>query len=117
MRFTPPGIQRLSRSGSPESCFWVVRYGSRSSFEKLKDTPLLAGKTSLMISPRHEEARKMASAVRERLKAEGAIGFENHPVSVLRRMDLGPESCRDLLHYVPGRVGAPRRNQSGTCFF
>ena len=59
----------------------------------------------------------MASAVRERLKAEGAIGFETYPVSVLRRMDLGPESCRDLLHCVPGRVGVPRRNQSGTCFF
>jgi hypothetical protein len=57
-----------------------------------------------MISPRHEEARKVASVVRERLKAEGTIGLENYPVSVLRRMDLGPESCRDLLHYVPGRV-------------
>jgi AAA domain len=65
---------------------------------------LRAGKTSLMISPRHEEARKVASVVRERLKAEGAIGLENYPVSVLRRLDLGPESCRDLLHYVPGRV-------------
>src|SRR3984893_3589478 len=65
---------------------------------------LRACKTSLMISPRHEEARKVASIVRERLKAEGAIGLENYPVSVLRRMDLGPESCRDLLHYVPGRV-------------
>ena len=54
-----------------------------------------------MISPRHEEARKVASIMRERLKAEGAIGLENYPVSVLRRMDLGPESCRDLLHYVP----------------
>ncbi len=65
---------------------------------------LRAGKTSLMISPRHEEARKVASVVRERLKAEGAIGLENCAVSVLGRMDLGPESCRDLLHYVPGRV-------------
>ena len=65
---------------------------------------LRACKTSLMISPRHEEARKVASIVRERLKAEGAIGLENYPVSVLRRMDLGPESCRDFLHYVPGRV-------------
>jgi hypothetical protein len=46
----------------------------------------------------------MASAVRERLKAEGAIGFENYPVSVLGRVDLAPESCRDLLHYAPGRV-------------
>jgi len=57
-----------------------------------------------MISPRHEEARKVDSVVRERLKAEGAIGIENYPVSVLRRMDLGPESYRDLLHYTPGRV-------------
>jgi len=65
---------------------------------------LRAGKTSLMISPRHEEARKVASVVRGRLKAEGAIGLENYAVSVLRRMDLGPEACHDLLHYVPGRV-------------
>jgi len=57
-----------------------------------------------MISPRHEEARKVASVVRERLKAEGAIGLEDYAVSLLRRMDLGPESCRDLLHYAPGRV-------------
>jgi hypothetical protein len=35
---------------------------------------LRAGKTSLMIFPRHKEARKVASVVRERLKAEGAIG-------------------------------------------
>jgi hypothetical protein len=57
-----------------------------------------------MISPRHEEARKVASVVRGRLKSEGAIGLENCPVIILRRMDLGAESCKDLLHYVPGRV-------------
>ena len=38
---------------------------------------LRAGKTSLMISPRHEEARKVAAVVRQRLKAEGAISREN----------------------------------------
>jgi len=65
---------------------------------------LRTGKTSLLISPRHDEARKVALVVRERLKAEGGIGLENYPVSVLCRMDLGPESCRDLLHYAPGRV-------------
>jgi hypothetical protein len=65
---------------------------------------LRAGKASLMISPRHDEARKVAVVVRHRLKAEGAIGAEDHAVTVLRRMDLGPEACRDLLHYAPGRV-------------
>jgi conjugative relaxase-like TrwC/TraI family protein len=65
---------------------------------------LRAGKTSLMISPRHEEGRKVAAVVRQKLKAEGAIGGEDHAVTVLRRMDLGSEARRDLLHYAPGRV-------------
>jgi conjugative relaxase-like TrwC/TraI family protein len=65
---------------------------------------LRAGKTSLMICPRHEEARKVAAIVRQQLKAQGAIGAEEHALTFLRRMDLGTESCRDLLHYMPGRV-------------
>jgi ATP-dependent exoDNAse (exonuclease V) alpha subunit len=65
---------------------------------------LRAGKTSLIISPRHEEGRKVAVVVRQKLKAEGAIGAEDHAVTVLRRMDLRSEACRDLLHYAPGRV-------------
>jgi hypothetical protein len=64
----------------------------------------LRGKTSLMISPRHDEARKVAAVVRQQLKGEGAIGRENYPVTVLRRMDLGLEALQDLLHYAPGRV-------------
>jgi len=63
-----------------------------------------AGKTSLMISPRHEEARKVAAVLRQQLKAESVIGAEDYTVTVLRRMDLAPEACRDLLHYEPGRV-------------
>jgi hypothetical protein len=57
-----------------------------------------------MISSRHEEARKVTTVVRQQLKAKGAMGAEDHEVTVLRRMDLGPEACRDLLHYAPGRV-------------
>jgi hypothetical protein len=57
-----------------------------------------------MISPRHDEARKVAAIGRQQLKVQGAIGAEDHAVTVLRRMDLGPEACRDLLHYAPGRV-------------
>ena len=57
-----------------------------------------------MICPRHEEARKVAAIVRQQLKAEGAIGAEDHAVNVLRRLELGREECRDLLYYAPGRV-------------
>jgi hypothetical protein len=32
------------------------------------------------------------------------IGAQDHAVKVLRRLDLGPETCRDLLHYAPGRL-------------
>ncbi len=74
---------------------------------------LRAGKTSLMISPRHEEARKVAALVRQKLKAQGAIGAEDHAVTVLRRMDLGSEACRDLLHYAPGRIVAFHSRTAG----
>jgi hypothetical protein len=57
-----------------------------------------------MISPRHEEAHKVAAVVRQQLKAEGVIGAEDHAVTVLRRMDLGLEARGDLLHYAPGRI-------------
>ena len=65
---------------------------------------LRAGKTSLIISPRHEEARKVAAVVRQQLKAEGAISAEDHVVTALHRMDLGPEASQDLLHYAPSRT-------------
>jgi hypothetical protein len=65
---------------------------------------LQSGKTSLMISPRHEEARKVAAIVRRQLKSQGAIGAEDHTIEVLHRLDVGPEACPDLLHYTPGRV-------------
>jgi hypothetical protein len=72
-----------------------------------------AGKTSLMISPRHEEGRRVAAVVRQKLKAEGAIGAEDHAITVLRRMDLGSEARRDLLHYAPGRVVAFHSRTAG----
>ncbi|MBV8227248.1 MAG: AAA family ATPase [Verrucomicrobia bacterium] len=74
---------------------------------------LRAGKSSLMICPRHEEARKVAAIVRLQLKTEGAIGAADHAVTVLRRMDLGSESYRDLLHYSTGRVVGFHTRTSG----
>jgi ATP-dependent exoDNAse (exonuclease V) alpha subunit len=96
------GWEKLERHGVIKEFTDGVELRERAVEQHIK--ALRAGKTSLMISPRHEEARKVAAVVRQQLKAEGAIGEEDHAVSVLRRLDLGREACRDLLHYTPGRV-------------
>jgi hypothetical protein len=46
-------------------------------------------------------------------KIQGTIGEEDHAVTVLRRLDLVPESRRDLLHYAPGRLVAFHTRTSG----
>jgi len=60
--------------------------------------------TARMNTSRQEDGGKVAAVVRQQLKAQGAIGSEDHAVTVLRRMDIGSEACQDLLHYEPGRV-------------
>ena len=96
------GWEKLERHGVIKEATDSEALREKAVEQHLK--ALRAGKKSLMISPRHEEARKVASVVRERLKAEGTIGLENYAVNILRRIDLGAESRKDLLHYVPGRV-------------
>jgi hypothetical protein len=58
-------------------------------------------------SPQSRRDRATAAQV------EGAIGAEDHAVTVLRRMYLCPESYRDLLHYAPGRVVGFHTRTSG----
>jgi len=96
------GWDKLERHGVIKEVIDGEALRERAVEQHLK--ALRSGKTSLMISPRHEEARKVAAAVRQKLKALGAIGAEDHPVKVLRRLELGLEACGDLLHYAPGRV-------------
>jgi conjugative relaxase-like TrwC/TraI family protein len=96
------GWEKLERHGVIKEVTDIEVLRDRAVEQHLK--ALRSGKTSLMISPRHEEARKVAAIVRRQLKAQGAIGAEDHTVKVLRRLDLGPHACRDLLHYTPDRV-------------
>ena len=96
------GWEKLEQHGVIKEVTDAVELRKRAVDQHLE--ALRAGKTSLMISLRHEEARKVGAVVRHRLKAEGAIGAEDHAVTVLRRIDLEPEARRDLLHYAPGRV-------------
>jgi hypothetical protein len=96
------GWNKLERHGVIKEVIDGETLRERAVEQHLK--ALASGKTSLMISPRHEEARKIAAIVRRQLKARGAIGAQDHPVKVLRRLELGPAAYRDLLHYAPGRV-------------
>jgi conjugative relaxase-like TrwC/TraI family protein len=96
------GWEKLERHGVIKEVIDVELLRERAVEQHLK--AVRSGKTSLMISPRHEEARKVAAIVRRQLKAQGAIGAEDHTIKVLRRLDLESEACRDRLHYTPGRV-------------
>jgi len=84
------GWQKLEQHGVIKELTDVAEL--RKSAVEQHLSGLRAGKSSLMICPRHEEARKVAAIVRQQLKAEGAIGAADHAVTVLRRMDLGSES-------------------------
>ena len=81
------GWDKLERHGVIKEVIDGEALRQRAVEQHLK--ALRSGKTSLMISPRHEEARKVAAIVRQQLKAQGAIGAEDHAVTVLRRLDLG----------------------------
>jgi AAA domain-containing protein len=74
------GREKLEHHGAIKEITDDVELRERAVEQHLK--ALRAGKTSLMISPRHEEARKVAAVVRHRLKAESAIGAEDHAVTV-----------------------------------
>jgi hypothetical protein len=96
------GWNKLERHGVIKEVIDDKTLRERAVEQHLK--ALASGKTSLMISPRHEEARKIAAIVRRQLKAKGAIGAQDHAVKVLRCLELGPAAYRDHLHYAPGRV-------------
>jgi hypothetical protein len=66
------GWEKLEHFGVIKEVVDDVELRQRAEEQHLE--ALRAGKTSLMISPLHEEARKVAAVVRQKLKAEGAIG-------------------------------------------
>ena len=105
------GWERLEHYGVIKEITDIVELRERAVEQHLE--ALRQGKTSLLISLRHEETRKVAALARQKLKSEGTIGAEDHAVTVLRRMDLEPGACRDLLHYAPGRIVAFHSRTAG----
>jgi len=76
---------------------------------------LRSGKSSLMICPRHEEARKVAAIVRQQLKAEGTIGAADHTrdKAALRQSVMHPGERKSVWELVQalGRLKLQSTNQ------
>jgi hypothetical protein len=58
----------------------------------------------LVIALRHAHGDAIAAATRQKLKAEGLLGSEDHPVNRLERVDLTDAQRSDPVCYQPGQV-------------
>jgi conjugative relaxase-like TrwC/TraI family protein len=61
-------------------------------------------KTALIVAPTHAECRETATAVREKLKAEGIISAAEQTVTRLERLNLTAAQRADAVNYEPGNV-------------
>jgi conjugative relaxase-like TrwC/TraI family protein len=63
-----------------------------------------SGKTSMIVSPTHLEARTAARAVRKELRAAGIIGAEEAIFERLENLNWTLAQKKDAVHYVPGQI-------------
>jgi hypothetical protein len=73
----------------------IAGAGKSHLLKQVEGAAVFVGKSVAILSPTDASVKDLRKT-----------GFqaEDHSVTVLRRMDLGSEACRDLLHYAPGRV-------------
>jgi conjugative relaxase-like TrwC/TraI family protein len=62
------------------------------------------GKSSLIVSPTHHDARAVADVVRQAMRAEGLLTGEDQTVTRLQRLNLTEGQRRDAINYEPGQV-------------
>jgi conjugative relaxase-like TrwC/TraI family protein len=63
-----------------------------------------SGKTSMIVSPTHAEARVVASGVRREMKAAGFIGAEESVFDRLENLSWTEAEKRDAVNYAPGQI-------------
>jgi conjugative relaxase-like TrwC/TraI family protein len=89
--------------------FGVIREIPKSE-ERLKvicDLHLAAlqeKQSSLIVSPTHGEARRIAAAVRQELRRGGLIGKSEHMFTRLEKLNLTKAQRQDAIHYLPGHI-------------
>jgi len=75
--------------------------------EAIAQTHLAAiqeGKSSLIVSPTHSEARAVAGVVRQAMRSEGLLTGEDQTVTRLQRTNLTESQRRDAINYEFGMV-------------
>jgi ATP-dependent exoDNAse (exonuclease V) alpha subunit len=98
--------------------FGVIREIPKSE-ERLKvicDLHLAALKekqSSLIVSPTHGEARRIAAAVRQELRREGLISESEHMFTRLEKLNSTKAQREDAIHYLPGQVIEFHRRAAG----
>jgi conjugative relaxase-like TrwC/TraI family protein len=63
-----------------------------------------SGKTSMIISPTHAEARIAARAVRQELRAVGLVGAEESEFERLENLNWTLAQKKDAVQYAPGQI-------------
>src|SRR4030081_2657624 len=71
------------------------------------------GKSSLIVSPTHQDARAVAAVVRQAMRAEGLLTGEDRTVKRLQRTNLTEGQRRDAINYDVGMVVEFHRKLKG----
>jgi hypothetical protein len=74
--------------------------------------------SSLIVAPTHREGRRVAAAVRKKLRAQGLIEETEHVFTWLEKLNLTKAQREDAINYLPGQViefldGRPADFKSG----
>ena len=65
---------------------------------------LAAGRTSMIVSPTHAEARVVAEAVRRQLRSAGLIGTKEQAFERLENLNWTEAQKKDAVNYTPGQI-------------
>jgi hypothetical protein len=107
---TIDGFNRLDKLG------WVKEIPEEERYRQLAAdyaATVAGGKTALVVSPTHAEARRIDAEIRDTLKASGTIGTNERTFRVLENANLTEAERGDAVNYQPGDVLQFHQNAKG----
>jgi len=107
---TEQGFRRLDRLG------WICEVPDEERYKVLAHDYLAAikeGKSALVVSPTHAEARRVTDEIRSELRRENRLGAEEHQFVVLHNMNLTRVERGEVQNYLPGDTLEYHQNAKG----